>query len=426
MPKVPILMPQLGESIAEATVVRVLVKAGEWVETDHEMIEVETNKATMSVPTLCRGEVSEILCREGETYGVGSVLGVLEVTEEEIEASGLQSLGDDGVSEVGQSGSIDVDERGSDANDSAGQESSDEANLHFRTDGEDYREPVRVEPSVKGLPVPAGAKGAHYISPRLRARMNELGLRGADVSAISGSGAGGRVTVRDLEEFIEYISQWPNSPASPMRLAVADAMRRSGNRPLASVGMPTALDRLLKHRKEQRVKPGITLYLVRALAIALKERPNCAGYLIGHSFVHPRSFDVGMAVEVGDGVMVPVLRSVDQTSLAELTDQYDRLVKKAQARKLSEADCKGGVATVTNFGVFGITWATPIPLPTETLILGMGAGRKMPVWSDEVEAFLPVTQAELVVSFDHRVVDGGDAGKLLAKVSELLNQPELL
>ncbi len=414
MPTLPILMPQLGESIAEATVVRILVKAGERVETDQEVIEVETNKATMAVTTLCGGLVKEVLAEEGETYGVGSVLGTLELTDEELEASGLDSIEETHAPE------------GFEADTESEPEAEQEANLHFRQEGGDYREPVAVEPSVRGLPVPAGAKGAHYISPRLRARMTELGLRAADISAIPGTGAGGRVTVSDLESFLDYVSSWPSSTASPMRLAVADAMRRSGNRPLASVGMPLSMERLLLHRKEQVTKPGITLYLVRALALALAERPHCAGYLIGESFVHPKSFDIGLAVEVGDGVMVPVLREVDKQSLSELGKEYNHLVELAQNRKLGEKYSKGGIATVTNFGVFGITWATPIPLPTETLILGLGAGRKVPVWSEEVGAFVPVTQAELVLSFDHRVIDGGDAGKLLQHVVELLNSPDKL
>jgi hypothetical protein len=95
-----------------------------------------------------------------------------------------------------------------------------------------------VVPSVKGLPVPTGTMGAHYISPRMRARMDDLGLREADISAVAGTGAGGRVTVEDLERFLDYLEAWPSTQASPMRLAVADAMRRSWTRPLATVGFP--------------------------------------------------------------------------------------------------------------------------------------------------------------------------------------------
>jgi pyruvate/2-oxoglutarate dehydrogenase complex dihydrolipoamide acyltransferase (E2) component len=101
-------------------------------------------------------------------------------------------------------------------------------------------------------------------------------------------------------------------------------------------------------------------------------------------------------------------------------------VDRARRRRLTENDSKGGIATVTNFGTFGLTTGTPIPLPNETLILGIGAGRKTPVWSDQVEAFIPATEAQLLLTFDHRVVDGGGAGMLLHRVAELLQHPENL
>lgn len=412
MPTVPILMPQLGESIAEATVIRLGVAVGDRVRTDQEIIEVETNKAVMGVTTLCDGVVSELRAQEGISYSVGTLLGLLEVTEEEIARTGVESLE-----------SIELKRA---ASSQAGNPSQAEANLHFALDDDAYEEAPAVVPSVKGLPVPTGVLGAHYISPRMRARMDDLGIREADISAIVGTGAGGRVTVEDLERFLDYLDAWPSSQASPMRLAVADAMRRSWTRPLATVGLPVLLDRLLDHRRAQTPKPGLTLYLLRALALALTENPTTAGYLIGDKVVHPRSFDIGVAVQVEDGVVVPVVRKVDQKPLAELVAEYDDLVDRARRRRLTEMDCSGGIATVTNFGTFGLTIGTPIPLPNETLILGIGAGVKKPVWSNQVEAFLPATEADLFLTFDHRVVDGGGAGVLLNRVAALLLKPESL
>ncbi len=410
MPTVPILMPQLGESIAEATVIRLGVAVGDAVKTDQEIIEVETNKAVMGVTTLCDGIVSEIRAVEGVSYSVGSLLGMLEVTEEEVVRTGVDTLESIEAKRDAQ----------------PEQKSGGEENLHFALDGDSYEEDPSIIPSVKGLPVPTGVMGAHYISPRMRARMNDMGLREADISAIVGTGAGGRVTVEDLERFLDYLDDWPSAPASPMRMAVADAMRRSWTRPLATVGLPVLLDRTLDHRRAQNPKPGLTLYLLRALALALTEQPLTAGYLIGEKVVHPRSFDIGVAVQVEDGVVVPTVREVDRKSLSDLVAEYDDLVDRARRRRLTEEDSKGGIATVTNFGTFGLTTGTPIPLPNETLILGIGAGRKMPVWSEQVEAFLPATEAELLLTFDHRVVDGGGAGVLLKRVAALLQQPETL
>ena len=194
----------------------------------------------------------------------------------------------------------------------------------------------------------------------------------------------------------------------------------------ATVGLPVNLDRALAHRRDHSPKPGLTLYLLRAFALALTENPTTAGYLIGDKVVHPRSFDIGVAVQVEDGVVVPVVRKVDQKSLRDLISEYDDLVDRARRRRLTESDCRGGIATVTNFGTFGLTTGTPIPLPNETLILGIGAGVKKPVWSTEVEVFLPATVADLLLTFDHRVVDGGGAGVLLNRVSALLQNPEAL
>ncbi|MCW1886525.1 2-oxo acid dehydrogenase subunit E2 [Luteolibacter flavescens] len=410
MPTVPILMPQLGESIAEATVVRIGIAPGDTVQTDQEVIEVETSKATMGVTTLCRGTVKEIMAREGETYSVGTLLGLLDVTDEELTRTGVESI------------EAAADRRTAEATSPQQQEK----NLHFALDDDSYEESPAVVPSVKGLAVPTGTMGAHYISPRMRARMNDMGLREADISAIVGTGTGGRVTVEDLEKFLDYIETWPSSNASPMRMAVADAMRRSWTRPLATVGLPVKLDRVLEHRRNQDPKPGLTLYVLRAFALALVEEPATAGFLIGQKVVHPRAFDIGVAVQVDDGVVVPVLRKVDRKSLSELTTEYAEMVERGRRRRLSDDDLRGGIATVTNFGTFGLTSGTPIPLPNETLILGLGAGVKKPVWSDQVETFIPVTEAELVVTFDHRVVDGGGAGVLLGRVAQLLQEPEKL
>ena len=410
MPTVPILMPQLGESIAEATVIRLGVAEGDAVRADQEIIEVETNKAVMSVTTLCDGVIAEIKAKEGVSYSVGSLLGLLEVTEEEVTRTGVETLES-------------IEQKRAQAAESQ-HPSQAEANLHFALDADDaYEEAPAVVPSVKGLPVPTGTMGAHYISPRMRARMDDLGLREADISAVAGTGAGGRVTVEDLERFLDYLEAWPSTQASPMRLSVSDAMRRSWTRPLATVGLPVLLDRVLDHRRDHTPKPGLTLYMLRAFALALAENPATAGYLIGDKIVHPRAFDIGVAVQIEDGVLVPVVRKVDQKPLRELIAEYDDLVDRARRRRVTEDDCRGGIATVTNFGTFGLTMGTPIPLPNETLILGIGAGVKKPVWSSEAEVFLPATTAEMFLTFDHRVIDGGGAGVLLTRVSELLQQP---
>ena len=258
----PIIMPQLGESIAEATIVRAAFAVGDRVEADVDLLEVETNKAVMGVTSPCSGILKELTATIGESYAVGATLGYLEISEEDAERLGLNDLPPAPVEKPKKKKSA-----GSGASPS------------FKK---------TVEPTVSGLPVPAHAGGASFLSPRMKARMAELGLHAADLAGVAGSGAGGRVTIDDLERFLQDLERNTISPASSMRVAVADAMRRSWTRPLATVVLPIQLDALLAHRKQQVVKAGPALYALRALSIALSEMPATAGRLIGDRVIHPR------------------------------------------------------------------------------------------------------------------------------------------
>lgn len=396
----PIIMPQLGESIAEATIVRAAFAIGDRVEADTDLLEVETNKAVMGVTAPCRGILHDLTAVIGESYAVGATLGYLEISEEDAERLGLNDAPPPPVEKPKRTKA-------------SGSASAEVSKTSKKS----------VEPTVSGLPVPAQVGGASFLSPRMKARMAELGLHAADLAGVAGSGAGGRVTIDDLERFLQDLERNTISPASSMRVAVADAMRRSWTRPLATVVLPVQLDTLLAHRKQQTVKAGPALYALRALAMALAEMPATAGRLIGDRVIHPRSVDIGFAVEAEDGVLVPVIRHADQFPLTDLVERYNRLVELARARRLPGSDTGGSIATITNYGVFGLTMATPIPLPEQTLLLGMGAGRVTPSWDPEKKAFVPVTEAQFTLSFDHRVLDGGAAGRLLQRVAGLLGTP---
>jgi pyruvate/2-oxoglutarate dehydrogenase complex dihydrolipoamide acyltransferase (E2) component len=396
MPAIPIIMPQLGESIAEATVVNLLVKVGDTVSTDQDLIEVETSKATMNVASPCPGRVDKLLVKLNESYPVGAVLGYLEASKEDATRLGLVASP--------------PEKSGDQTAETAGFDTSHK----------------KVQPTVRGLPVPANATGASYMSPRMKARMLELGLHAADLAGLPGSGAAGRVTIQDFEKFIDNLEKHRLSQASSMRVAVADAMRRSWTRPLATVALPVCFDPLLRHRKTCDPKPGPALYALRALALALAENSAPAGRLIGNKIVHPSCIDVGFAVEAAEGVLVPVLRGAEKRLLKDLVVPYDELIKLAHQRKLPAEATGGSIATVTNFGTFGLTWATPIPLPEQTLVLGMGSARRVPGWDEAKGQFVPIMEANLTLSFDHRVLDGGAAGRLLARISQLLSTPESL
>lgn len=435
--KVPILMPQLGESIVEATVVTLSVGVGDEVSGDQEIIEVETNKAILHVTAPAPGKLVELTAEAQATYAVGTVLGYLEVAPEDAERLGLSPAADSNGSAAPKvesqrhtSTSLEMPE--TEPGTEQPSPGSGDSRVTVRHGGNGGSTPA----TRPGLPVPATTKdngGTGYLSPRVRARLSELNLNSADLAAIAGSGAGGRVSAVDVESFIADLETRGPRPVSALRLAVADAMRRSWTRPLATVGRPIALDAVLAHRKsaafpEDAPRPGVALYAGRALALALAAQDGgaAAGRLVGGRFVLPASLDIGFAVEVEDGVLTPVLRGADRTPLREMAAAYAEVVDLARARRLPPERMVGAVATVTNYGPFGLTWATPIPLPDQTLILGLAAARKAPSWDETRGEFVPVTEAEFTVSFDHRSLDGGGAGRLLERISALLAEPEKL
>ncbi|MEO7724352.1 MAG: 2-oxo acid dehydrogenase subunit E2 [Chthoniobacterales bacterium] len=421
MPKVPITMPQLGESMAEATIVAIKVQPGDKVAADQEIIEVETDKAVMGVTTPCPGEIAKIDAEVKGVYAVGAVLGYIEASEADA-ARFTKNAPEPPKGEVAE------EIPGREEESAKAAKTQNGSGSHFQVDETSLPQVDSYSQANKarGLPVPAGTKGAGYLSPRVKARMAELKLTQADLAAVQGSGNAGRVTIKDLETFLGSLEKQTAEDASAIRTGVADAMRRSWTRPLATVGLSVCLDPVLEDRKKRDPKPGPALYVLRALALALAETPGAAARLIGNRALRSDSIDIGVAVEAQDGIMVPVIRGANKTSLADLTSRYTELVDLARRRRVTAEMTVGGIASVSNFGTFGLDWGTPIPLPDQTLLLGLGAGKKAPTWSEEKKEFVPTTQAELTLSFDHRSLDGGGAGRLLQRVTELLGTPDKL
>ncbi len=338
-------MPQLGESIAEATIVSINVKPGEKVAADQEIIEVETNKAVMGVTTPCAGEIAKIDAQVKETYSIGTVLGYIEASEKDAGRFAKQTPPPEAQREMTE--------------EIPGRNEETAKAEKTKSNG------ARAKVPTDGLPVPAGA-------------------------------------------------------------GVADAMRRSWSRPLATIGSSVNLDPVLTDRKQRDPKPGPALYALRALALALAENPAAAAKLIGARVLQSNTIDIGLAIEAQDGIIVPILRGADKTSLADLTTKYEELVSLGRARRISPEMQSGGIAAVSNFGTFGVEWGTPIPLPDQTMILGLGAGKKTPRWDESKSDFVPITEAQITLSFDHRSLDGGGAGRLLKRVIELLENPQAL
>src|ERR1700746_264233 len=241
MPQVPIIMPQLGESIAEATIVDIKVKPGDEVADDQEILDVETNKAVMGVTTPCKGKIAQITVQLKETYPVGAVLGYVEASEADAARFAKQAPPPP-QREVAEEIPARADQEVAPAR---------EKKIAAR-DGDGA--------GAGGLPVPVVAKGPTFRPPRVRARMAELQLTTADLAGIMGTGAGNRVTIKDLENFLRKMENQTAHQASAIRAGVADAMRRSWTRPLSTIGSSVNLDAVLKDRQARDPKPGPALY----------------------------------------------------------------------------------------------------------------------------------------------------------------------
>ncbi len=355
-------MPQLGESIAEATIIRFSAQVGEAVTSDQEIIEVETSKAVMGITTPCDGVIAEFTAEVDQTYPIGTVLGYIETSAEDAERHG---------------------------------ESASGAPAEVPASFETQKNMPSAMPTIT-IPMMPAKSGGPFVSPRIRSKADQLGWQQQDLSLVPGTGKNGRLTASDVEKFLA---------------------------PLATIGVGFSLEAILAHRKQFKVPPGPALYVAKAVALALAENPKLAARIVGDQLVLPNSIDIGVAVEVEEGVVVPVLKSLDKESLSDLGEKYQQLVTAARARRLPEDAREGAIASVTNYGPLGITWGTPIPQPTETLIIGLGRGEKRPVWDEATSQFQPKQMAELTLTFDHRVIDGGASGKLITRIVALLEEP---
>lgn len=401
MPRYPVTLPQFGESAAEATVVTWLVQPGATVAAEQELVEVQTEKSVMTVTAPVAGTVDEQSAKPNQRIAVGGVLGYLAVAEGVTLPAGPSHHGQHAPAAAGAVAAA------APANGIGASLPSVPAHSRFAFSAE--------------LPAPS-APGPHTISPRLRARMAEAGLSPADLTAIPGTGANGRVTAKDLEQFL---ARNEGTVISPLRLAVASAMARSWTRPLATVAREVRMDALLAHRRDIAGRPSATVYALRALALALADDDRLACKLIGNRLVRPASIDIAFAVEVPDGVLTPVVRRVNHLGLTALTEFCHRATEQGRSRGLTDQSGPS-VATVSNYGTFGISWATPIPLPGQGMILGIGALRHVPDWNPATKSWDRAKEAELTLTFDHRIADGGVAARLLHRVAELLEQPKKL
>lgn len=418
---IKIVVPELGESVLEATVSRWLKKQGEFVNVGDVLVELETDKVNLEVGAKGSGVLQKIEVPEGTDVKVGDILGMIEEKAEEPKASTTEP-------------------------EPADAEIKD-------ADAEKEKEPA---PAASGKDGREGRQAVAQVTPvasRL-ARANDV-----DISKVTGTGTEGRVTKADVEMFLQGQAEEKESPAPASveheaqlvesahefssdqrreeRTRMSRRRRTIAQRLLEakqSTAMLTTFNEIemgavmdLRSRRNEEfqkrfgIKLGFTSFFVKAAVSALKAFPPINAEIDGEDIVFKHYYDIGMAVGSAEGLVVPVIRNADQLSFAEIEKQVKDFVTKTDQGKLSIEDLRGGTFTITNGGVFGSLLSTPILNPPQVGILGLHKIEERPIAQNGQVLIRPMMYVAL--SYDHRIVDGREAVQFLVHIKQLLEDP---
>ena len=408
---IDITVPQLGESIVEATVVQWFKKEGEAVTTGEALLELETEKVTLEVNANDSGVLVRIERAAGEDVRIGDLLGVLD------ESAGV-GTGETGAAAVG---AADEAEGPTDAPDRSG-----------AADGGD------AGGAERNAAVPDDR-----VTPVARRMADEAGI---SLSDVEGTGMGGRIRREDVERAVaerkeESVASAETTrddreeivPMSRRRRTIAsrlvEAQRTAAMlTTFNEVDMSTVMTIRRRNREafEERhgVRLGFMSFFVKAVIGALKDFPELNAEIRGDSIIRKRYYDIGIAVGAEDGLVVPVLRDADRMSFAEIESGIRAFAARAGDGTLSLEDLRGGTFTITNGGVFGSMLSTPILNPPQVGILGLHRIDDRPVALDGQVAIRPMMYVAL--SYDHRIIDGREAVQFLGRVKSLIEVPAAL
>ena len=400
-----IKVPPLPESVTDATLVAWHKKVGESVSRDENLVDLETDKVVLEVPAPVSGKLVEIRISDGTTVTAGEVLAVIA---------------------EGETGTVE-----------AAPATKSEAS-----------EPEPVAPaSVKAEQSDASA---HKLSPAVRRLLDEHDL---DATFVSGSGKDGRITKADIMSYLKSHSDENVTPgdadAAPMMVAVPGTSRSEQRVPMTrlrakiaermveaqqSAAMLTTFNEIdltkvmslrKRHKdsfeKEHGVRLGFMSFFCKAAVEALKKFPVVNASVEGNEIVYHDYYDIGIAVSSARGLMVPVLRDVDQQNFAQFESKLTELGKKAQDGTMSMEDLTGGTFTITNGGVFGSLMSTPILNPPQSAILGMHSIQQRPVVVNGEIVARPMMYVAL--TYDHRIIDGREAVQFLVSIKNSLEDP---
>jgi pyruvate dehydrogenase E2 component (dihydrolipoamide acetyltransferase) len=477
-------LPELGENVAAGDVVRVMVSAGDTIAKDQPLLELETDKATIEVPSTVSGTVRDIRIKKGERVKVGQVVMTVDEGNGASAAAGKEAKAQESTAKEpaaapdaeggGQSvpaetrtdtaaakGEVERDrgtvsstpDRRMDESAAQAADRGEEAGARQKPRGEvveisrgaraPQAPPPAAEPEAGG-PLPPAA-------PSVRRLARELGV---DIRRVAGSGPEGRISTDDVQAYVRGVmtaggpaagaggaatplpdfSKWgevERKPMSNIRRKTAEHLSRAWTtiphvtqHDRADI---TTLEELRKRYGPQADKAGgkltMTAIALKILAGALRRFPqfNASVDIARNEIVYRKSIHIGVAADTDRGLLVPVIRDVDRKGLIDLSVELSRLSEKARAGKLTVDEMQGGGFSISNLGGIGGTAFTPIVNWPEVAILGISRGAHEPVWTGQ--SFEPRLMLPLSLSYDHRVIDGADAARFLRWVAEAFEQP---
>ncbi len=396
-----IVVPTLGESVAEATVAQWLKKEGEAVKADEPIVELETDKVTLEVNSPVDGVIAKIYVAEGENVEVGAILGELN--------------------------------EGAVANDTETEPKKEEPK----------KEAAKPAPAAKEEKVAATPSNEPKTSPAIRKMINDNNL---DAALIPASGKDGRITKEDVQNYLDSkpavtastpVSNEPREERvkmSKLRQVIARRLKEAQNTAAMlttfnEVDMGAVMELRAEYKdafeKKHGIKLGFMSFFIKAAVQALKEFPAINAQIDGDEIVYKNYYNIGVAVSTPQGLVVPVIRDCDKLSMAEIEATIVDFGKRARDGKLSMDEMVGGTYTITNGGVFGSLMSTPILNTPQSGILGMHTIQKRPmVMKDGSIEARPMMY--LAQSYDHRIVDGREAVSSLVRIKQALEDPQRL
>lgn len=423
-------LPELGENIESADVVNVLVKVGDVIQKDQGIIEIETDKATIEVPSTVSGKVIEVLVKAGEKAKVGQT--IIKVETGDVSETKIVETKE---SEIIQ------------------EQKSEETKPEFikQPTTEVKGELPKLHP-MEFVEQPPILKGAAPAAPSVRRIAREIGV---DINKVPGTGPGGRITMDDVKAYskklhesrAEGIGIGIKAEALPdfskfgevKKVEMSNIRKKTAEHlsyAWATIPHVTQFDKaditnLEKTRKElskivekSGAKLTVTGILVKVVVEALKKFPqfNSSIDMEKKEIIYKNYFNIGIAVDTEHGLIVPVIKDADKKSLTQISVDMNLLAEKARTKKIGLEDLQGGCFTITNLGGIGGTYFTPIVNSPEVAILGVSRSSYEPVWNG-YGTFEPRLMLPLSLSYDHRIIDGADAIRFLRFIVESLEQP---